>query len=279
MSTINDPTEFRLTGISSRQKETLIYIRNHLISSKSFTMIAGPCAVESREQMFEIANAISEAGAQCIRGGAFKPRTSPYSFQGLGVDGLKYLKEAASRYNLLSISEVMSVEQADSMKDFVDILQIGSRNMQNFNLLKAVGKMSIPVLLKRGIVSTYREWLLAAEYILLGGNPNVILCERGIRNSACFPQPVFDVTAHHRLKKITHLPIFADPSHASTDREEVINIAKAALVSGFTGILVEIHPDPDKALSDAHHSLTIKQFRQLINELKTLIELSKMEWK
>lgn len=231
-------------------------------------IIAGPCAVESAGQILEIARRVKEEGAQGLRGGVYKPRSSPYSFQGLGEVGLEYLAQAREKAGLFTVVEVTSIEQIGQVMDYVDVIQIGARNMQNFELLKAVGRIQKPVLLKRGFSATIQELLQAAEYILYEGNPQVILCERGIRTFETITRNTLDINAIPLLKQLTHLPVFADPSHGTGRSDLVIPVAKAALSAGANGLIIEVHPNPDKALSDGNQSLDFQGFRDLMKELK-----------
>jgi 3-deoxy-7-phosphoheptulonate synthase len=232
--------------------------------------MAGPCSVESREQLFQTAEQVARAGARVLRGGAFKPRSSPYSFQGLGEEGLKLMREAADRFKLLVISEVMEISQISLLLPYVDILQVGARNMQNFNLLREVGKVRKPVLLKRGIAATIEELLLSAEYIMAGGNYQVILCERGIRTFETYTRNTMDISAIPVVHKLSHLPITADPSHATGRRDKVPPMARAAVAAGADALIVEVHCDPDKALSDGAQSLYPDQFARLMDELRMI---------
>ena len=233
-------------------------------------MIAGPCSVESKEQILNCAREAKEDYAQILRGGCFKPRTSPYSFQGLGYEGLQFLKDAGNAYELPIITEVMTIEQVSRVAEHSDILQIGARNMQNFSLLSEVGKSLRPVLLKRGMMSSLDELLNAAEYILARGNRQVILCERGIRTFETATRNTLDLSAIPFLKEMTHLPIIVDPSHAVGQRDKVTPLAKAAKAVGAHGIMVEIHPVPDEALSDGQQSLSFPQFKSMMMELEKL---------
>ena len=233
-------------------------------------MMAGPCSVESRDQILRIAELVAKAGAKVIRGGAFKPRTSPYSFQGMGEEGLALLREAADRYNLLVVSEVMDHTQIPLVARYADILQVGARNMQNYNLLKEVGKQSKPVLLKRGIAATIEELLLSAEYVMSEGNYNVILCERGIRTFESYTRNTMDISAIPVVKKLSHLPIVADPSHGTGRRDKVIPMARAAVAAGADGLIIEVHHDPEHALSDGAQSLRPEQFAELMAQLRII---------
>jgi 3-deoxy-7-phosphoheptulonate synthase len=226
--------------------------------------------VESREQMDAVADAVADAGAQIMRGGAFKPRSSPYSFQGMGEDGLKLMRAAADRRGLLIISEVMDSSQLPLLTEYSDILQIGARNMQNYNLLREIGKVRTPAMLKRGIAATIEEVLLAAEYILSGGNYDVMLCERGIRTFETYTRNTMDISAIPVLQKLSHLPVIADPSHGTGRREMVLPLARAAVAAGADGLLVEIHPDPDHALSDGAQTITFPQFRDMMQQVRKI---------
>jgi 3-deoxy-7-phosphoheptulonate synthase len=236
-------------------------------------LIAGPCTVESEEQMLAAARLVKENGAQMLRGGAFKPRTGPHSFQGLGIEGLKYLRQAGDAEGLPVITEVMRIEQLETICRYADVLQVGARNMQNFDLLKEVGKSGHPVLLKRGMSATIEEFLSAAEYILAEGNPNVILCERGIRTFERTTRNTLDLSIVPLIREMSHLPIVVDPSHATGRRSLVGPMAKAAIVVGAHGVMVEVHPDPDRALCDGAQSLTPEGFAKLVTELKRLQSL------
>ena len=237
------------------------------------TIIAGPCAVENREDYLKIAVQLKAMGAHILRGGLFKPRTSPYSFKGLGREGLAIMTEARDLTGLPIISEIMDVRDLDYMYDQLDILQVGSRNMQNFSLLEELGRLKKPVLLKRGLSATIEEWLLAAEYILNGGNPNIILCERGIRTFETYTRNTVDIGAVPLIKLLSHLPIIVDPSHATGKWRIVTPVAKAAIAAGADGVMVEVHPDPDRALSDGKQSLTPENFRKLQEQIIKLAEL------
>jgi 3-deoxy-7-phosphoheptulonate synthase len=232
--------------------------------------MAGPCSVENRDQIGQVAAEVAASGAKVLRGGAFKPRTSPYSFQGMGEDGLKLLREAADRNHLLLVSEVMDQTQIPLIADYVDILQVGARNMQNYNLLRELGALRKPVLLKRGISATIEELLLSAEYILSGGNYDVILCERGIRTFENSTRNTMDISAIPVVKSLSHLPIVADPSHGTGRRDKVLPMARAAVAAGADGLLVEVHHDPDHALSDGAQSLFPKQFAELMDQLRII---------
>lgn len=264
---------FKLVAREMKPEGTIVEVKGERIGNGNFLVIAGPCSVESYDQVMEIANFVKEHGARALRGGAFKPRTSPYSFQGLGVKGLEYLKEAGEKYGLPIVTEVMNTELVPLVAEYADILQIGARNMQNFALLKAVGKTHKPVLLKRGLMSKIEEFLLAAEYILAEGNPNVILCERGIRTFETYTRNTLDISAVPLIKQLSHLPILVDPSHAAGKRELVSPLAKASLAVGADGIMVEVHMNPEKALSDGRQTLDFQQFAQMMDDLKEIGEV------
>jgi len=265
----------KLASRDVKEKSTVIKVKDVEIGGDDLIIIAGPCAVESKESIFEIAEAVASAGASVLRGGAFKPRTSPYDFQGLGEKGLKYLAEAAKKYGLLTISEVMSAEQIGIASDYVDILQIGARNMQNFSLLKAVGKTDKPVMLKRGFSSTYKDFLMAAEYILSEGNPNVILCERGIRTFENYTRNTLDIAAVPVLKQLSHLPVIVDPSHGTGIRYLVAPMAMASVAAGADGLMIEVHTSPDKALSDAKQTIDIEMFESMVKSAYSIKKLIK----
>ncbi len=255
---------FKLTSREFHPEDTVIRVLDAVIGDGSLTMMAGPCSVESREQLFETADAVAAAGATVLRGGAFKPRTSPYSFQGLGVEALRYLAEARERTGLPVITEVMEPNQVDIVAEYADILQIGTRNMQNYSLLTAVGRVARPVMLKRGYGATVEEWLMAAEYVVSSGNPNVILCERGIRTFETYTRNTMDLAAVPLLHHLTHLPVIVDPSHATGKRWLVKPLAIGGVAVGADGVMVEVHPRPEEALSDAEQQLTLDQFRDLM---------------
>ena len=240
------------------------------VGGADFLIIGGPCTVESMEQMTAVANKLITAPVQMLRGGVYKPRTSPYSFQGLGIEGLKILASVRQRYNIPVVTEVMSIPQIESVVTYADMLQIGSRNMQNFELLKAVGKTSKPVMLKRGLAATIEEFLMAAEYILSNGNPNVVLCERGIRSFDSYTRNVLDLSAVAALKQLTHLPVIVDPSHAVGKRELVPSLAKAAVACGADGLMVECHPIPEESVSDARQALSLEDMLELVESLRPI---------
>ncbi len=258
----------RLVERSGHDERTLVRVGDVAIGGRELVVIAGPCAVEDKEQIFTVAERVARAGAQGLRGGAFKPRTSPYSFQGLGEEGLKLLRRAADAHGLFVVTEVLEPAQVELVAEYADILQIGARNMQNFPLLRAVGRSEKPVLLKRGLAATVEEWLWAAEHVLAEGNPNVVLCERGIRTfereHARFS---LDLTSIPTLKRLTHLPVLVDPSHAAGAREKVPPLALAGIAAGADGLIVEVHPQPEKALSDGEQALTPEGFARLMEAL------------
>ncbi len=262
---------YKLAARNFRPEGTVVKLPNGVtVGGEQVVVMAGPCSVESREQIFTIAEIVSKAGAKVLRGGAFKPRSSPYSFQGMGEDGLKLLREAGDKYGLLVISEVMEISQIELMLPYVDILQIGARNMQNFNLLRELGKVRKPVLLKRGIAATIEEMLLSAEYVMSGGNYDVILCERGIRTFETYTRNTMDISAIPVSKKLSHLPITADPSHGTGRRDKVAPMARASVAAGADALLIEVHHDPEKALSDGAQSLFPAQFEKLMQELRII---------
>lgn len=262
---------YKLAARSFRPQGTIIKCPNGVtIGDKEVVVMAGPCSVESREQLFIVAELVAKAGARALRGGAFKPRSSPYSFQGLGLEGLKLLREAGDKFKLLVISEVMEISQIEVMLPYVDILQVGARNMQNFNLLRELGKLKKPVLLKRGIAATLEELLLSAEYIMAGGNYNIITCERGIRTFETYTRNTLDISAIPIVHKLSHLPIASDPSHGTGRRDKVAPMARASVAAGADALLIEVHHDPDKALSDGAQSLYPQQFAELMDALRMI---------
>jgi len=261
---------YKLANRGFKPEGTQITIKDVTFGGREVVMMAGPCTIESRDQVMAIAEIVSKHGAKVLRGGAFKPRTSPYSFQGLGEEGLKYIRQAADRYNMLVVSEVMEPSQIPLFIRYVDILQIGARNMQNFNLLREVGRINKPVLLKRGPAATIEETLLAAEYIMSGGNHQVILCERGIRTFEPYLRNTFDIAAIPVFKKLSHLPVVADPSHATGRRDKVPPVAQAAVAAGADALLIEVHNDPENALCDGAQSLLPEQFETLMHRLRLI---------
>ncbi|MDP2725120.1 MAG: 3-deoxy-7-phosphoheptulonate synthase [Syntrophales bacterium] len=261
---------YKLASREAREDDTIIKVGNVTIGGGQFVVIAGPCAVESEEQMMESAFVVKEAGAQLLRGGAFKPRTSPYSFQGMEEEGLKILARVREKTGLPIVTEVMGTEDVDLVEKYTDILQIGARNVQNFPLLKKAGQARKPVLLKRGMMTTIEELLMSAEYILSSGNEQVILCERGIRTFETATRNTLDLSAVPVLKGLTHLPVIVDPSHAAGQWKYVIPLSKAAMAVGADGLLVEVHPEPEMAVSDGLQSLKPKKFHMLMEELRNL---------
>lgn len=269
---------YKLANKKFKTEPTIIDVGGVKIGGGNFVIMAGPCAVESHEQLLESALAAKAGGAKILRGGAYKPRTSPYSFQGLEVEGLKFMKEVREETGLKIISEVTSEHVLEAAVNYVDIIQIGARNMQNFELLKEAGKINKPVMLKRGISATIDEWLNAAEYIMSNGNENVILCERGIRTYETSTRNTLDISAVPVIKNKSHLPIIVDPSHASGVREYVAPLSKAAIAVGADGLMIEVHPCPEKALSDGPQSLNPAAFESLTNELRPFISLMGMKF-
>jgi 3-deoxy-7-phosphoheptulonate synthase len=262
---------YKLAGRSFRPEGTVIRFPNGVtVGGEEIVVMAGPCSVESREQIFAAAEKVKAAGAKFLRGGAFKPRSSPYSFQGMGLEGLKLLREVGDATGLLIISEVMEISQIELMLPYVDVFQVGARNMQNFNLLRELGQIRKPVLLKRGIAATIEELLLSAEYILSGGNYEVMLCERGIRTFETYTRNTMDISAIPVVKKLSHLPILGDPSHGVGLRDKVPAMARAAVAAGADGLLIEVHPNPDKAVSDGAQTLFPEQFAKLMHDLRMI---------
>ncbi len=261
---------YKLASRSFRPGGTVVNVKGVEIGGLKVVTMAGPCSVESQDQINRAADLVAGTGAKVIRGGAFKPRSSPYSFQGLGEEGLKMMRSAADRNGLLVISEVMDQTQIPLLAYYADILQIGARNMQNFNLLKELGKLRKPVLLKRGIAATIEELLLSAEYVMSGGNYEVILCERGIRTFEPYTRNTMDISAIPVVKKLSHLPIVADPSHGTGRRDQVLPMARAAIAAGADGLLVEVHHDPDHALSDGAQTLRPEQFSELMQQVRII---------
>jgi 3-deoxy-7-phosphoheptulonate synthase len=262
---------FKLASRAFKPQGTIVDLgRGVTIGGQEIAVAAGPCSVESTDQIQAVAEAVSKAGARILRAGAFKPRTSPYAFQGLGEKGLKLMRDAADKNQLFVVSEVMDPSQIQMMSGYVDIFQVGARNMQNYFLLRALGEVQKPVLLKRGMSATIEELLLSAEYILAGGNYNVVLCERGIRTFETYLRNTLDIAAIPVIKKLSHLPIVADPSHGTGRRDKVPPMARAAVAAGADGLLIEVHNDPEHALSDGAQSLTPGEFSQLMNELRII---------
>ena len=264
---------YKLASRQIHPKDSVVNVEGIKIGGKNITIMAGPCSVENRRQVISIAREVKKRGAKILRGGAFKPRTSPYSFQGLGVEGLKYLAEAKKTTGLKIVTEVMQISQIDIVAKYADMFQIGARNMQNFNLLKEIGKSAKPVLLKRGMSATLTELLMAAEYIMSEGNKNVVLCERGIRTFSQDTRFTLDLSAVAVLKKETHLPVIVDPSHSTGNRAYVPAMAYAAVAAGADGIIVEVHTNPSKALSDAAQTIDIPTFSKMMGKLKEIASI------
>jgi 3-deoxy-7-phosphoheptulonate synthase len=261
---------YKLASRSFKPDNTVIQVGDLRIGGDEVIVMAGPCSAESEEQVESSAAAVKRAGAKVLRGGAFKPRSSPYSFQGLGEEGLRLLKSAADRHNLKLITEVMDVSQIALIERYADILQVGARNMQNFTLLRELGHSKTPVMLKRGLSATIEEWLMSAEYILAGGNMNVMLCERGIRTFESYTRNTLDISAIPVVQKLSHLPIIVDPSHGTGKRDKVAPMARAAVAAGADGLIIEVHCDPDHALSDGAQSMFPAQFDRLMAELRII---------
>lgn len=265
---------YKLANKKFHPEDSVIMVGSTPIGPKTLTIMAGPCAIESEEQLLTTARAVKASGATFLRGGAYKPRTSPYAFQGLEEEGLKYMKLAKAETGLNTICEVTSIPSLEAAVKYVDMLQIGARNMQNFSLLKEVGKAGLPVLLKRGLSATIDEWLNAAEYIIAEGNPNVVLCERGIRTFETATRNTLDISAVPVIRSKSHLPILVDPSHATGVRDYILPLSKCAIAAGADGLIVEVHPNPPCALSDGPQSLTFEQFQNMCDEIKPYAALS-----
>lgn len=263
-------TPYKLASREFHPDDTLVRVGDVTIGGPEVAVMAGPCAIESEQQIKQSAAIVAQAGAVILRGGAFKPRTSPYSFQGLGEEGLKLIRAAADEFNLPVVTEVMTIEQIELVARYADLLQVGTRNMQNFPLLIELGKVDKPVMLKRGQSATIDDWLMSAEYVLSAGNPNVILCERGIRTFETSTRNTLDLSAVPVIKHLSHLPIIVDPSHGVGDRRFVASMARAAVAAGADGIMVEVHPDPDKAKSDGPQSLNQEQFTAMMNRCRII---------
>jgi len=276
-TTVAISKSYKLASREFHPQSSVIDVAGVKIGDGTPVVMSGPCAVESREQLFEAADIVKAAGAQFLRGGAYKPRTSPYSFQGLEEQGLKYLAEARERTGLRVVTEVTTVEAVDRVAAYADMLQVGARNMQNFGLLKAVGKAGKPVLLKRGLAATLNEWLNAAEYIMNEGNPNVVFCERGIRTYETYTRNTLDLSAVAAIKHLSHLPIIVDPSHGTGKWRMVQPMAFAAIAAGADGLMIEMHPNPEKALSDGPQSLTPEHFRRVMAGVTKLSQFMKAE--
>lgn len=263
---------FKLASRAFHPQDTLIQVGDHVVGGAEPTIIAGPCSVESEASIIEIARFVKQAGGHMLRGGAYKPRSSPYAFQGLGELGLQYLAKARAETGLPIVSEVMEIDTLPVMLDYVDVLQIGARNMQNYPLLKAVGKTTMPVLLKRGLAATIEEWLMSAEYVLAEGNPNVILCERGIRTFETYTRNTLDLNAVPVVQHLSHLPVLVDPSHGIGKWRYVTAMARAGIAAGANGLIVEVHPRPAEALSDGPQSLTLEKFETMVTEVHRISE-------
>ncbi|HUI30836.1 MAG TPA: 3-deoxy-7-phosphoheptulonate synthase [Candidatus Acidoferrales bacterium] len=261
---------YKLVSRDVKSENTVVHLKNVSIGMKELVLMAGPCSVESRSQINEIAEFVKSQGVQVLRGGAYKPRTSPYSFQGLKEEGLKYLREAADRYGLSVVTEVKDTETLPLVSDYSDLLQIGARNMHNFSLLEAVGRLKKPVLLKRGLAATIEEWMMAAEYIASQGNYDIVLCERGIRTFETYTRNTLDLNAVPLVKHLSHLPIVVDPSHGTGSWELVEPMALAAVAAGADGLMIEVHPHPEKALSDGRQSLRPEKFIELTEKLRKI---------
>ena len=266
-------TPYKLASREFHPDNTIVRVGELTIGGDELQVMAGPCAVESREQMLEVAEMVKASGARILRGGAFKPRTSPYSFAGLEEKGLQYMAEAREKTGLKIVSEVMDPRSVELVAEYCDIVQIGARNMQNFNLLREVGKINKPVLLKRGLSATIEEWIMAAEYVLSGGNEQVIFCERGIRTFETFTRNTLDISAVPIIKSLTHLPIIVDPSHGTGKWNLVQPMAKAAIAAGADGLMIEVHPDPLHAMSDGPQSLKPHKFNAVMNDLQQVAQI------
>jgi len=268
---ITDP--FKLASRSFKKDDTIFKIKDVEIGGNEVSVIAGPCSVESEEQIMIIAELVKKSGVKILRGGAFKPRSSPYSFQGLGEEGLRLLRKAGDTFGLLVVTEVLENSMIDLIYKYTDIFQVGARNMQNYSLLKELGSSKKPVMLKRGLSATVEDWLMSAEYILSNGNPDVFLCERGIRTFETYTRNTFDISAIPVVHKRSHLPVFADPSHATGLRDKVIPMALAAVAAGADGLMIEVHHDPDKALSDGPQALLPDQFEEMMTQIRMIAKV------
>lgn len=264
---------FKLAGRSFKRENTIFKVKDIEIGGNEINVIAGPCSIESEEQIFTIAQIVHQSGVRILRGGAFKPRSSPYAFQGLGEEGLKLIRKAADQFGMLVITEVLENSMIDLVYKYTDIFQVGARNMQNYSLLKELGSAKKPIMLKRGLSATVEDWLMSAEYILSNGNPDVFLCERGIRTFETYTRNTFDISAIPVVHKRSHLPVFADPSHATGLRDKVLPMARAAVAAGADGIMVEVHHDPEKALSDGPQALLPDQFADMMRQIKLIAEV------
>ena len=264
---------YKLVTLDLRSEKTVVRVGDATIGGEELAIIAGPCAIESREQAFVVAEAVRRSGAKFFRGGAFKPRTSPYAFQGLGEDGLKILEEIRETYGLKIVTEALDEAGVDLVERYADVIQIGARSMQNFTLLRRVGKSRLPVLLKRGLSATLDEWLLAAEYIMAEGNYQIVLCERGIRTFAQHTRNTLDLSAVPAVRRISHLPVIVDPSHGTGKNYMVTPLARAGVAVGSDGLIIEVHDQPDHALCDGAQALTLAQYQQLVNEVRAIHEV------
>lgn len=264
---------FKKANKKMKEECTIVDVNGIKIGGDNFTIMSGPCSVESRDQILEVARSVKNSGAQILRGGAYKPRTSPYAFQGMELEGLDLLKEARKETGMPIVTEIMSVDLVEKFAKEVDIIQVGARNMQNFDLLKALGRIDKPILLKRGLSATIEEWLMSAEYIMAGGNEKVILCERGIRTYEKYTRNTLDLSAVLAVKKLSHLPVIVDPSHATGKRWMVKKLAMAAAAVGADGLMIEVHNDPENALCDGAQSLRTEQFQELVVDVKKILEV------
>jgi 3-deoxy-7-phosphoheptulonate synthase len=264
---------YKLVTLDLRSEKTVVQVGDATIGGEELAIIAGPCAVESRDQAFVVAEAVWRSGAKFFRGGAFKPRTSPYAFQGLGEDGLKILEDIREKYGLKIVTEALDEAGVDLVERYADVIQIGARSMQNFTLLRRVGKSRLPVLLKRGLSATLDEWLLAAEYIMAEGNYQIVLCERGIRTFAQHTRNTLDLSAVPAVRRISHLPVIVDPSHGTGKNYMVTPLARAGVAVGSDGLIIEVHDQPDHALCDGAQALTLVQYQQLVNEVRAIHEV------
>ena len=271
--TVRITEKYKLVSREFHPSDTVVDVRGVKVGGGSLAIMAGPCAVESMEQLMEAAAAVKQGGAQFLRGGAFKPRTSPYDFQGLAEDGLQMLRRAGDAYDLRVVTEIVDVNDVELISKYADVLQVGARNMQNFRLLQAVGRAKKPVLLKRGLSATITEWLNATEYVMSAGNDDVILCERGIRTYETFTRNTLDLSAVAAVKELSHLPIIVDPSHGTGRWQMVRPMARAAIAAGADGLIIEVHPHPEVALSDGDQSLTPKHFELLMDEVRRIAEV------
>jgi len=269
-SVIRIQEPFKKVNRKIKSEDTVIQIKDVKIGGNEIVIMAGPCSVESREQIEIVAEAVKKSGAKILRGGAFKPRTSPYAFQGMGLEGLQIMREVADKHGMLVVSELMDKDHIDMFIEYVDIIQIGARNMQNFSLLKELGRINKPILLKRGFSNTIEEWLMSAEYIMAGGNEEVILCERGIRTYEPMTRNTLDISVIPIIKKLSHLPIIIDPSHATGKWDLVESLSMGSIAAGADGLIIEVHQEPEKAMSDGAQSLKPKKFDELMNKISII---------